>query len=80
MPVLTMFRPAFSTPTFHQFLILALAAVLTIGRHTIANVLGTPHEEALGHMSSYHCIFSHRRWSAWALTRLMLTSLQTMSS
>jgi hypothetical protein len=75
IPVLTMFRPAFSTPTYHRVLVLVLAAVLTTGRRTITNVLRTAREKAPGHMSSYHRVFSQRRWSAWALARLLLTFL-----
>ena len=41
MPVLSMFRPAFSTPTDHRFLVLVLAAVLTTGRRTVTNLLRT---------------------------------------
>jgi hypothetical protein len=73
--VLTMFRPAFSTPTYHRCLVLALAAVLATGRRTVTNLLRTAREKAPGHMSSYHRVFSHRRWSAWALARLLLTFL-----
>lgn len=75
IPVLAMFRPAFSTPTYHRFLVLALAAVLTTGRRRVTNVLRTAREKAPGHMSSYHRVFSHRRWSTWALARLLLTFL-----
>jgi hypothetical protein len=52
MPVLTMFRPAFSAPTSHRFLVLALAAVLTTGRRTITNLLRTVRSRAPGHMSA----------------------------
>jgi hypothetical protein len=75
MPVLTMFRPAFATPTYHRFLVLVLAAVLTTGRRTVTNLLRTAREKAPGHMSSYHRVFSQRRWSAWVLARLLITFL-----
>ena len=75
MPVLTMFRPAFSTPTYHRFCVLALAAVLTTGRRTVTNLLRTVREKAPGHMSAYHRVFSQRRWSAWALARMLITFL-----
>jgi hypothetical protein len=75
IPVLTMFRPAFSAPTYHRFLVLGLAAVLTTGRRTVTNLLRTAREKAPGHMSSYHRVFSHRRWSAWVLARLLITFL-----
>jgi hypothetical protein len=70
MTVLTMFRPAFSTPTYHRFLVLVFAAVLTTGRRTVTNILRTVPEKIQGHMSSYHRVFSQRRWSAWVLARL----------
>jgi hypothetical protein len=70
-----MFRPAFSTPTYHRFLILALAAVLTTGRRTVTNLLRTVQVQAPGHASSYHRVFSRRRWSAWALARALITFL-----
>jgi hypothetical protein len=75
MPVLTMFRPAFASPTYHRFLVLVLAAVLTTGRRTVTNVLRTAREKAPGHMSSYHRVFSERRWSAWVLARTLVTFL-----
>ena len=75
MPVLTMFRPAFSSPTYHRFLILVLAAILTTGRRTITNLLRTVRYQAQGHASSYHRVFSQRRWSAWALARVLITFL-----
>jgi hypothetical protein len=74
-PVLTMFRPAFSTPTYHRFLILGLAAVLTTGRRTVTNLLRTVQYHAQGHVSSYHRVFSQRRWSLWALARMLITFL-----
>jgi hypothetical protein len=74
-PVLTMFRPAFSTPTYHRFLVLVLAAILTTGRRTVTNLLRTVRAQAPGHVSSYHRVFSRRRWSAWALARTLITFL-----
>jgi hypothetical protein len=53
VPVLTMFRPVFSTPTYHRLLVLALAAVLTTGRRTVTNLLRTVRAQAPGHVSSY---------------------------
>ena len=75
MPVLTMFRPAFSTPTYHRFLILVLATVLTTGRRTVTNLLRTIRFQAPGHVSSYHRVLSQRRWSTWALARAFITFL-----
>jgi hypothetical protein len=75
MPVLTVFRPAVSPPTSHRFLVLVLAAVLTTGRRTVTNVLRIVRDQAPGHLSSSHRVFSPRRWSGWALARLLITCL-----
>lgn len=61
--------PAFTRPTHHRFVLLALAAILTLGGHTIANLLRVLGALAPGHPSSYHRVFSRDRWSAWALAR-----------
>ena len=75
MPVLSLFRPAFSSPTYHQFLVLGLAAILTTGRRTVTNLLRTVRFQAQGHVSSYQRVFSQRRWSTWALARVLITFL-----
>jgi hypothetical protein len=77
VPVLRMFQPAFATPTYHRFLVLWLGAIMTIGRQTITNILRTVRHHAKGHGSSYHRVFSQRRWSAWELARRLLTFLLT---
>ena len=75
VPVLMMFQPAFATPTSHRFLVLLLGAILTTGRQTITNIVRTVRHHATGHVSSYHRVFSQRRWSAWELARMLLTFL-----
>jgi hypothetical protein len=75
MPVLTMFRPALSTPTYHRFLILVLAAVLTTGRRTVTNLRRTVRFQGSRHESSDHRVLSQRRWSTWALARALITFL-----
>jgi DDE superfamily endonuclease len=75
IPVLSTFRPVFSTPTYHRFLVLVLAAVLTTGRRTITNLLRTVRYQTDGHVSSSHRVFSQRRWSTWALGRTLISFL-----
>jgi hypothetical protein len=70
-----MFHPAFSTPTYHRFLVLWLGAIMTTGRQTSTNLLRTVRHHANGHVSSYHRVFSMRRWSTWELARLLLAFL-----
>jgi hypothetical protein len=61
--------PAFTRPTHHRFVLLALAAILTVGGHTVANLVRALGALAPGHPSSYHRVFSRDRWSSWALAR-----------
>ena len=62
-------EPAFTHPTHHRFILLALAAILTLRGRTIANLLRCLGSLAPGHPSSYHRIFSRDRWSSWTLAR-----------
>jgi hypothetical protein len=50
---------------------LLVAAILTIGRPTVANLLRTLASLVAGDASSYRCFFSHRRWSSWRLAKLL---------
>src|SRR5262245_42353015 len=75
MPVHSMFRPTCSASTYHRFLVLLLAAVLTTGRRTLTNMLHTVRHQARGHVSSYHRVLCQRRWSTWALAHARLAFL-----
>src|SRR5262245_42502788 len=66
-PLLQAFRAAFTRPTYERFAVLLLAAILTTGCRTILNLLRTVEPLAPGHPSSYHRIFSRRRYSLWRL-------------
>jgi hypothetical protein len=63
------FEPVFSQPTHRRFVLLALAAILTLGGHTITNLLRVLGTLAPGHPSSYHRVFSRNRWSLSYLAR-----------
>lgn len=71
-PLLREFVPAFTGPTYHRFVILLLAAILTTGRRTVTNLLRTAGHLAPGHPSSYHSVFSRRHWSSWRLARALI--------
>ena len=60
MSVLTELQHAFSTPTYHRFLVLVLAAILTMVRRTVTNLGRTAQYQVQGHVSSYHRVFSQR--------------------
>jgi len=70
-PVLGLFAPVFYHPTYQRFLVLLLAAVLTTGRRTVANLLRTAAGLARGDASSFHRVLSKRRWSTLALARIL---------
>ncbi len=57
--------PAFSGPTYHRFVLRAVAAILTLGGHTICNLLRCLGALAPGHPSSYHRVFSRSPWNCW---------------
>jgi hypothetical protein len=77
--VLLPLAPAFTAPTFDRFALLALAAILTSGRRTVANLLRTLRGLAPGHRTSYQRVLSCARWSglrlACQLCRLVLRLL-----
>jgi hypothetical protein len=68
-------RWTFSIPTIEPWPVLVLAAVLTTWRRTVTDLLRAVRYKAHGHVSSYHRVFSQRRWSAWALARVLITFL-----
>lgn len=63
MQFLSSFRPAFTAPSFARFLLLTLAAIVTMGRRTVSRLLWTVSSLLDGHPSSYHRFVSKRRWS-----------------
>jgi hypothetical protein len=72
-PVIKEFAPAFTRPTLVRFAFLLFAAILTTGHRTVTNVLRTLGRAVPGHPSSYHRVFSHRRWYSWKLARGLAT-------
>ncbi len=63
-PLIREFADAFTRPTYRRFVVLLLAAILTTGRRTVISLLRTVSALAPGHPSSYHRVFSKRRWSS----------------
>jgi DDE superfamily endonuclease len=77
-PVHTVFEPlapALTRPTYRRLVLLARAAILTVGGRTIADRLRTPGALAPGHPSSYHRALSHRRWSTRRLARRYIAAI-----
>ena len=67
--------PALARPTYHRFVLLALAAILTVGGRTVANLLRYLGALAPGHSSSYHRLLSHRRWPSRRLARRYIAAV-----
>jgi hypothetical protein len=77
-PVHTVFEPlapALARPTHRRLVLLAMAAILTVGGRTIANLLRCLGALAPGHSSSYHRVLSHRRWSSRRLARRYIVAV-----
>lgn len=76
IPLITALAPAFTQPTHRRLVTLLLAAVLTTGRRTVANLLRTFGSLAPGHRTDYQRVLSRAPWSALevgcALTRFLL--------
>jgi hypothetical protein len=66
-PILYALRPAFTQPTWRRFLLLLIAAVLTTGRRTVANLLRTAGPLATGHPTTYQRVLSAASWSGLCL-------------
>src|SRR5256885_14377717 len=64
LPLFSLFRPVFTVATFARAQLLGIAAILTPGRRTLANLLRTVAELTEGDPSSYHRVLSLARWSA----------------
>jgi hypothetical protein len=62
-------------PTYERLVLLALAAILTTGGRTIANLLRCLGALAPGHSSSYHRALSHRRWPTRRLARRYIAAV-----
>src|SRR5690349_1656185 len=72
LPVLPLFRSAFTTAaTFARAVLLAVAAILTTGRRTVANLLRTVAGLTEGDASSYHRVLSLAQWSGLSLAALL---------
>jgi DDE superfamily endonuclease len=70
-PLFSLFAPAFSAATFARAKLLGVAAILTTGRRTVANLLRTVASLTEGDPSSYHRVLSLAQWSGLTLAALL---------
>jgi hypothetical protein len=73
--ILDPLAPAFRRPTHHRFVILAVAAILAVGGHSVSNLLRCLGPLAPGHPSSYQRIFSRSPWQRWELARRLAATV-----
>src|SRR5262245_44529270 len=71
LPLFSLLRPVFSAATFARARLLGVAAILTTGRRTVANLLRTVAELTEGDPSSYHRVLSLAQWSALSLAAIL---------
>ena len=71
LPVLAHFATAFTAPTFCRVQTLVAAAILTPGRHTIANLIRNLGPFASAEPGTYQRVLSAARWSAMELSCLL---------
>jgi hypothetical protein len=67
--------PAFTRPAFLRFAVLLLAAILTLGGRTVANLLRTLGDLAPGHGTSFHRLLSRCRWHGRRLARALVATI-----
>jgi DDE superfamily endonuclease len=75
LPLLALFAPAFSPPTFARAQLLAVAAILCTGRRTVRNLLRLLGWLGHGAPSSYHRVLSQAKWSGLRLAALLVRFL-----
>lgn len=65
------FASGFTRPSFRRFVWLTVAAILTLGTHTVSNLCRTLEVFQDGHLTSFLRLFSKRRWQPWKLARIL---------
>jgi hypothetical protein len=71
LPILALFTPAFTPATFARVHLLAIAAILTTGRRTVANLWRLVGHLGDGDPSSYRRVLSAAHWSGLRLAALL---------
>jgi len=66
------FQVSFTQPSLRRVTTFVMAVILTTGAKTVSNVLRTVAMMSFGHSSSFHRLFSNRRWRPWSLSRLLM--------
>ena len=65
----------FAPSVWNRFFAMLLVAILFRGRRTILRIHYLAERLVPGHFSSFHRVFSHRRWRASVLARALVRAL-----
>lgn len=68
------FSTEFSPSVWQRFMHMLMAAIMLRGRRTVWRLFGFANRCG-GHFSSYHRVFSHRRWSSVSLARRLAVAI-----
>jgi len=69
--LLLAFRNEFNAPTFENFLVLFVGAVISQGSRTVSEMIRACGNLAGKHFTVYHCFLSRANWSALAMARIL---------
>ena len=67
------FRGELNDPTFQNFLVLFVGAVISQGPRTVTEMIRASGNMAGKHFSAYHCFWSRSKWSALAIAHILAT-------
>lgn len=73
--LLASFSNEFTLSVWQRFSDLLVAAVMVRGRRTIWRLIRWSGDKSSGHFSSYHRVFSHRRWSSLVLAKRLAVAV-----
>ena len=74
-PLLMSLSIPFTQPTFNRIMVLLVGAALAKGRRTITSILWIMQEQASGHMTDYHRVFSRAPWSLYPLGKILAAAI-----
>lgn len=74
-PLVQVLAPVFTNPTYQRFSTLMVAALVTTGRRTVANLLRTLRHLAPGHRTTYQRVLSRASWSGVQLGCVLIQFL-----
>jgi len=69
------FSNEFSPAVWDRFVSLLIAAIMIRGRRTVCRLVYWCGRRSSGHLSSYHRVFSHRRWSSSLLAKRLAVAV-----